>query len=68
MANCELRILASFSQDKILLDNFNADGDFYSTLAQIAYRVKYDDPNGIVNSKTNKPFRNIMKNVNFAIA
>lgn len=67
LANCELRILASFSQDDILLSNFNADGDFHSTLAQIAYRVKYNDPNGIVNSKTNKSFRNVMKNVNFAI-
>lgn len=62
-SNCELRVLAANSQDKVLLDNFNAGGDFHGYLGLIAYKLIYDKEA----TTCPKWFRTKMKTVNFAI-
>jgi DNA polymerase I-like protein with 3'-5' exonuclease and polymerase domains len=71
----ELRIAGDLSKDKLLLDNFNAGGDFHSELASCSWQVICQDRNEEYKpiNKGNNPkwldsdFRTIHKQVNFGL-
>lgn len=65
MANQELRLAASRSQDKTLIKGFNEDLDFHSILAQGSHRIITGDKNFIVSKKENKHLRESHKPVLF---
>lgn len=71
LSGCELRIAGSRSKDKVLLDNFNAGGDFHSELATCSWQA-INNNTEVISKKFNPKwldtdFRTIHKQVNFGL-
>jgi DNA polymerase I-like protein with 3'-5' exonuclease and polymerase domains len=69
LAGAELRLLASFSQDKLLLANFNGGGDFHSELATCTWQAMYNTKEEVTKKTMWEgiSFRTKHKPINFAV-
>ncbi|GAB3975522.1 hypothetical protein GCM10028806_33270 [Spirosoma terrae] len=67
MSGQELRLAASYSQDKMLLASFTEGLDLHSYLAQGSYRIITRDPTLIVSKDVNKKYRGNHKPVLFGV-
>ncbi|NJL81217.1 MAG: hypothetical protein HC917_24930, partial [Richelia sp. SM2_1_7] len=66
LSGAELRLAADYSKDRVLVDNFNAGGDFHSELASCSWRIMTKDDTPI-SKKYHPEFRDKHKQVNFGI-
>lgn len=67
-ASAELRIMASLSGDKVMLDLLNRDADLHGYAATKVLRYLKNDDTLIVDKQNNTKFRTAMKNVIFGLS
>ncbi len=67
LSACEIRILASRSQDPLLIAAVMEDKDMHSLLATESFRIIKKDPKFIVSEHENKHLRTLHKKVLFAL-
>ena len=67
MQAAEVRIAASLSQCKFLLDSLNQGVDFHSYFAQQTFRIVTGDNTLIVTNKINTKYRNTQKTITFGL-
>jgi DNA polymerase-1 len=66
-SGAELKILASLSGDKTMIDLINRDSDIHGYVATRVYRFLYKETSAIVDKNNHKDFRTKMKNVIFGL-
>jgi DNA polymerase I-like protein with 3'-5' exonuclease and polymerase domains len=67
LGSAELRILASLSKDKVMMEVINSGGDVHGFAATTVFRYLTGDQSLVVSEEENKHLRKKMKNVMFAL-
>lgn len=66
-SSAELRILASLSKDRVMLELLKTGADLHGHAATSAYRYLFNDSTAVVDKNNNADFRGKMKNVIFGL-
>jgi DNA polymerase I-like protein with 3'-5' exonuclease and polymerase domains len=67
LGSAELRILASLSKDRVMMEVINSGGDVHGYAATTVFRYLTGDQSLVVSEDENKHLRKKMKNVMFAL-
>lgn len=67
-SQCELRLIAEFSQDPTWLEAFNAKKDLHSILAMMTFEISEDQVKSPSHFKPDLTYRDIQKRINFGLA